>query len=468
MNNDLKDIKKIHFVGIKGVGMTPLACIAKDFGMEVSGSDVEEKFVTDQVLEKKKITCEIGFRPTVVEEGRPDLVVYGAAHQGENNPEVKKAKKLGIAVLTQGEVLGLFFNRQLGISICGVGGKTTTAAMLATILEKADFHPSYMVGAGSVSSLAFPGKYDKRGKIFITEADEYACSVKDKTPKFCYQKPKMIILTNLAFDHPDVYHDEEETLRVFKNFIQTLPKDGKLIANGDSSLIRQLIKKVTVPVLTYGTKPEVDYLLTNYQIKDGKGYFSLKGLNQEFCLRVPGLHNGLNAAGAIIAAKLVGVEEKAISQGLDQFLGTKRRFEKIGQIKSTLLYDDYAHHPLQLRATLKAAKQWLPNKKIIAIFQPHTYSRTKALLKEFAKSFDQADQVIITDIFASAREKDNLGITSQDLVEVIKVNQKNVIYCPNKKATIEYLKKQDLENTAIFTLGAGDIFLWHREIIKLF
>ena len=448
--------------------MTALACIAKDFGMEVSGSDLGEKFVTDQVLEKKKITWKIGFKPTVIEESKPDLVVYGAAHQGENNPEVMKAKELGIAVLTQGEVLGLFFNRQLGISICGVGGKTSTAAMLATILEKADFHPSYMVGAGSVSSLAFPGRYDKKGKIFITEADEYACSVKDKTPKFCYQKPKIIILTNLAFDHPDIYRDEGETLEVFKNFIQTLPKDGKLIANGDSSLIRRLLKKVKAPVLTYGTKPEVDYLLTNYRIKDGKGYFSLKEFDQEFCLRVPGLHNALNAAGAIIAARLIGVGEKAISQGLKQFLGTKRRFEKIGQINSTLLYDDYAHHPLQLRPTLKAAKQWLPNKKIIAIFQPHTYSRTKAFLAEFAKSFDQADQVIITDIFASAREKDNLGITSQDLVRAIKVNQKNVIYCPGKKEVIKYLEKQDLKDTAIFTLGAGNIFLWHKEIMRIF
>jgi len=410
----------------------------------------------------------VDFKAETIEESRVDLVVYGAAHQGEDNPEVKKAKELGITALTQGEVLGLFFNRKQGISICGVGGKTTTAAMLATILEKADYHPSYMIGAGSVSSLAFPGKYDKNGKIFVTEADEYACSINDKTPKFCHQKPKMIILTNLAFDHPDVYRDEEETLKVFKNFIQTLPKDGKLIANGDSSLIRRLIKKVKVPILTYGTKSGGDYLLTDYRIKDGKGYFSLKGLNQEFCLRVPGLHNALNAAGAIIAAKLVGVGEKSISQGLEQFLGTKRRFEKIGQINSTLLYDDYAHHPLQLRATLKAAKQWLPNKRIIAIFQPHTYSRTKALLKEFARSFDQADQVIITDIFASAREKDNLGITSQDLVEEIKPNQKNVIYCSNKKATVEYLKKQDLENSAIFTLGAGDIFLWHEEILKTF
>lgn len=466
----LGKIKRIHFTGIKGVGMTALACIARDFGMVVSGSDVKDRFVTDETLQKKGIKCQIGFKPKIIEKVRPELLVYGAAHQGEENDEVKKAKRMGVATTTQGELLGAFFNTKQGISVGGVGGKTTTAAMLATILSHCDKHPSYLVGSGEVGSLDFPGRYDQAGKIFIAEADEYYCSPTNPRPKFHYQNPIVIVLTNLAFDHPDIYKDVEQTLQIFKSFIEKLPKDGALIVNYESPLIRTLIErsKVKARIITFGERWG-DWRLTQYHADQEMIFFEIKKKSdqQRFILSVPGKINALNAIGAVLGGRFFGLTYDEIASGLMEFTGTRRRFEKIFQLNSCQLFDDYAHHPIQIEATLKTAREWLVGKEILVIFQPHTYSRTKVLLPDFAKSFSNADQVVITNIFASAREKKRLGVSGRLLVEATAKFHKKVNFCAGQEETIAYLEKQALKNTAIFTLGAGDIFLWHEDIIKV-
>lgn len=471
MSNYLNKVKRIYFVGIKGVGMTALACIAQDYGLKVAGSDLGEKFVTDGVLKKRMIVPQIGFDPDLIAKAMPDLVIFGAAHQGEENPLVKKARKLKIKTLTQAELLAEFSNPKFSISVCGVGGKTTTTAILSTILKTAGKHPSYLVGAGGVSSLPFPGKYDKKGNIFVSEADEYACSLKDRRPKFCFLKPRIIILTNLGFDHPDIYKDEKAALDAFAGFINSLSSNDLLIANSDSLLAKRLIRKLRVPILTYGVGQASDWQIADYQIKKSQGIFYLKGPKGEkesYVLNVPGLHNALNAVGAILAAKRLLLKEEVIKEGILKYKGCKRRFEKIAQIDSSFLYDDYAHHPLQIEATLKTAKEWFEGRKIVAIFQPHTYSRTKALLREFGQSFSQADEIIVTDIFASAREKKRQDVSSLDLVRGIKTNGEKAVYCSSLKETLNYLRTKDLDNTVIFTLGAGDIFSFHEGIIKLF
>jgi len=466
----LKKIKRIHFTGIKGVGMTALACVAKDFGMKVTGSDVAERFVTDETLRKKGISVRVGFTKENMVSLKPDLVVYGAAHQGEGNPEVAAAATLDIPTLTLGETLGLFYNTKKGISVAGVGGKSTTTAMLATILEQADKHPSYMVGAGKISALAYPGKYDHRGNWFVAEADEYVCSPRNQHPKFYYQQPTMIVLPSLAYDHPDIYQSPEETLKVFKIFVEKLPQDGVLIVNLDSEMINKLLKvaRVKAKLITYG-ETQGEWRLQDYQAQKETIHFKLTHgqSSRPFAISVPGKINGLNATGAILASEFMGLPDEEIQAGLLEFTGVERRFEKIAQVGTTLLYDDYAHHPQEIQATLSIAKERLTNKKILVIFQPHTYSRTKALLSEFAQSFKDADEVLVTNIFASARESDSLGITGQILAERVRLYHPQVTFCADESAVLAYLAAKDLADTAIFTLGAGDIFLWHERIMAL-
>jgi len=462
---DLTKVKKIHFTGIKGVGMTALALCAQDLGMQVTGSDVKEKFVTDQILAKRKIDWHLGFDPNKIDENT-NLLVFTAAHGGPKNKEVAWAESRRIPVLSQAQALGLFMKKKIGISTCGVGGKTTTASMLATILAEAGEKPSFAVGVGNILPLGVPGRYEIEGKYFIAEADEYFEPVK-KMPKFLYQKPQIIILTNIEYDHPDVYPNLEKTLKAFRDFVEKLPKNGFLIANFDNKNVIKLLKLIQLgnkTVETFGFSRGAKWQITNYRIENNQTHFCLGG--EEYSLLLPGRFNAANAAACIIAAKKLSLSSTKIKRGLARFKGTKRRFEKISEINGISLYDDYAHHPLQIRSTLAAAREWFGGRRILAIFQPHTYSRTKYLFNDFCKSFTFVDQVIITKIYASAREKEDLGVSGSDLAKGIAACQGKAIYLPDQNSIVAYLKKVCRSGDVIFTLGAGDIFLWHDKIIN--
>lgn len=466
---DLTKIKKIHFTGIKGVGMTALALYAKNMGMEISGSDTGgEYFVTEETLKKVKINYFNNFAAKHIVNA--DLVIFTGAHGGENNLEVKAAKKRGINILSQGEALGLLMSKNYGISVAGVGGKTTTSAMIATIFDGADKHPSFCIGVAEIVPLGLPGRYDKKGKYFIVEADEYFTSPQDPTPRFLYQNPEIIIITNIEFDHPDVYQNLNQTLTVFKKFIEKIPKDGLLIANIDNVNIKKLIQLTKVPIETYGFSKTADWRIELTEAKNNKNNFSLyyrgRVINNLF-LSVPGKFNIKNAVAAFIAAYKCGISIDKIKQGLGLFGGTKRRFEFIKKINDVMLFDDYAHHPKEIEATLESAKEKFGKKRIIAIFQPHTYSRTKALFLDFAKSFKKADTVFITPIYASAREKNDLGISSEKLVKEIKKYHQDVTFINNKQLLRIKLKKLVKRGDVIFTIGAGDIFTWHKDIIRI-
>lgn len=464
---DWQKIKEIHFTGIKGVGMTALALCAQDLGIKITGSDIKEYFVTDKILKEARIKWKEGF--SISHLGKPDLLIFTAAHDGENNIEVIGAKKRNIPVLSHAQALGMMMRGKIGISVCGVGGKTTTAAMVATIFQSAGLNPSFAIGAGELYPLKRPGKYNQKGEYFIAEADEYFASPQNPQPRFLYQNPKFIILTNLEYDHPDVYSNLSQTIKSFKEFIEKLPKKGKLITCIDNKNIRQLVQLIKVPVETYGFSPQADWQINLINQTNGKTKFSLKH-NQKIIdniiLSVSGKFNVNNAAAAFIAAKLSSVKTESIKKGLLLFKGSKRRFELIKKINSVMLFDDYAHHPSEIRATLRAAKEKFDNKRIIAIFQPHTYSRTKALFSDFAKSFSMANLVIFVPIYASAREVSNLGMSSLKLANETKKFHQHVIFAPNKKLLIKELGKNIKANDIIFTLGAGDIFHWHQTIIK--
>lgn len=463
----------IHFVGIKGVGITPLAIMAKEAGFNVTGSDIADEFITDAALKKAGIKIFDGFSKEHVKN--PDLVIITGAHGGFDNEEAKEASSKGIKVITQGEAVGLFMAGEIfgkkfvGISVSGTHGKTTTTAMLATILKENQLDPSYVIGTGDVVSIGAPGHFGG-GRYFIAEADEYATEpTHNKKAKFLWQFPKIAILTNIEFDHPDIYSSIDEIRKTFLQFCNQLPKDSVLIACGDDPEIKELLKEYGGNVITYGFSPANNYVLDRVRTSGDHMFFRVTTNDMElseFMLKVVGEHNALNGVASIIASLEMGLSVEKIRKGLLAFSGSKRRLEFIGELRSgAYLYDDYAHHPTEIKKTLQALRDQYPNKKIIAIFQPHTFSRTKKLFEEFIGSFVTVDAVILTEIYPSLRELHDPSISSKLLSDRMKNEHKEVIYLPQRSDVVKYInEKMFRADTVIVTLGAGDIYKIHSEL----
>ncbi|EKD64740.1 MAG: hypothetical protein ACD_50C00311G0006 [uncultured bacterium] len=465
----MKKIKSIHFVGIKGAGMTPLAVMAKHAGLEVTGSDLSDVFITDEILKKMNISVFEGFDKIHI--GDVDLVVATGAHGGLSNVEVKEAIKKGIKVVMQGQAVGLFmegdiFGRKFtGISICGTNGKTTTTAMIATLLKSSGLEPSYIIGTSFVASLGESGHLGS-GKYFVAEADEYATDpLTDKTAKFLWQSPKIIVLTNIDFDHPDIYPSIKEIKDVFRKFILRLPKDGLLVACGDDQNVRNIIKDYKGRKKTYGKNPDNDYVISDIKTENAKTQFELSGLDSTFRLSIFGEQNVLNATAAIIVGRHLGLSLEQLRKGILFYKGSKRRSEFVGKLRSgAMLFDDYAHNPTKVSATLNAFRNAYPDKKIVCIFQPHTYSRTKSLFEQFTHSFKDADIVIITNIYASLREEKDPSVSAEMLAS--KIKSKDVMFLPEIHDVVEYIDSKNYgADTVVVTMGAGDIYKIWRSLL---
>lgn len=469
----------IHFVGIKGVGMTPLAVIAKEAGFTVTGSDIGDEFITDSALKKAGIHPHIGFSHMNIKT--PDLVITTGAHGGFENIEVKTAKQKNIDVITQGEAVGLFMNGSIfdkdfiGISVAGTHGKTTTTGMIATILSENKLDPSYVIGTGDVSSLGSPGHFGK-GKYFVAEADEYATEPKyDKKPKFMWQFPKIAVLTNIEFDHPDVYGTIEDIKHAYLRFLTQLSGKSVFIACGDDPEISSLLKDFSAgtqnvaQVIRYGFGKDNDFVLDKVHISGDHMFFTASSRGtvlSDFMIKVIGEHNAQNALASIIAALELGLSIEKIKKGLMTFAGSKRRLEYIGQlITGASVYDDYAHHPTEIKTTLHSLRVQYPNKKIIVIFQPHTYSRTKKLFEDFITSFASVDTVILVDIYSSLREVVDPEVSSQKLYESLKREHRNALYLQNLLDVIKYINQNRFRSdTVIVSMGAGDIYKIHSNL----
>ncbi len=465
--------KHIHFIGVKGVGMTPLAILAKEAGCTVTGCDIADTFITDAALEKADIHPEIGFNADHL--SNVDLVITTGAHGGYDNKEVQAAKEKGIPVWTQGEAVGefmkgeIFDHPQKGISIAGCHGKTTTTAMIATLLTDAGKDPSYIIGTSDIASLVAAGHHGK-GEYFVAEADEYATEpLHDKTPKFLWQHPFFLVITNIEFDHPDLYSSLDDVLSAYEKLVKNIHPDGKLIINGDDPESKKIIKKYAQNIATFGLNSNNNYVLKNITISADKTMFEVWFENRlfgSFATHAIGEHNAYNALAAIIIAKEIGLNIEAIQKGLLAFTGTKRRFEYKGKLSSgALLYDDYAHHPTEIQKTLRAMKQLCQNKKIVCIFQPHTLSRTKILFEQFIYSFKSADVVLLSDIYASLREKKDDSISTSHLANEMKKIHDNVVYLPSITDVVNYLNTQNYgQEYIIVTMGAGDIYKIHEKL----
>lgn len=453
----------IHLVGIKGVAMTSLAQCLLDLGKVVTGSDVEEDFVTSSALKKMEIALDSGFSPEHIHEST-DLVIFSGAHKGSENPEVLAAKNRGIAVMSHADALGELMKGKRGVSVCGVGGKSTVSAMIAWILEFAQRKPSFSVGVGNVLNLDATGRYVKDSELFVAEADEYVKDPgRDNTPRFMSQHPEIIVCTNIAYDHPDVYASFADTQQAYTAFFQQLPQTGSLIVNGDDMKLVELISASPATVSTVSKNMNATWRLENYRAILGQTNADLTHDGNHYILKlhIPGEFNMMNATYAIAAAWACGVSIETSLQAMEQFQGTMRRFENMGVKNGVQYYDDYAHHPSEIQATLKALREWYPTAKVYAVFQPHTYSRTKALLQEFSTSFSAASEVILLDIFASAREGVDSTISSDILATEIQKNGRIVQNLHRVDQAVEYLKKMTKPGEIVITLGAGNLYHLH-------
>lgn len=435
-------MNNIYMVGIKGVGMTAMAVYLKERGKNVWGSDIDETFPTDSVLREHDIDVSLGFDVAHISDSI-DLVITTGAHGGLTNIEVSEANRKNIPVKTHAQYLGELMEQHAHkIAVCGAHGKSTTSAMAAFVLHELNYTSSHLVGASRFSGL-YGGHYGGDDYI-VVEADEYASSPGvDNTARFLSLEPNIIICTNIDFDHPDVYASIDEVKAAYLKFFQKLdPQTGTLIYNGHDEHCKELVKKLSIKNL-------IPYYETDAEIT----------------LSIPGRHNKLNAQGIVKLADVLGIDQERCLGALQSFKGVNRRFEQIAQG----LYDDYAHHPAELLTTVESARQLLKLQnggKVIVIFQPHTFSRTSALLTEFAQALSGADSAIVLDVFASAREGASDQGTSQQVVkEAARQGHQNVTYS-TREDLIENLKKIYQKGDIIVTAGAGSIYEAHSDIIR--
>lgn len=448
---ELKDIKKVYCIGIKGAGMTAVAEILQGMGIEVSGCDTKEVFYTDDILKRLGIDFHEEFLAHHVPDD-VDAVVYSTAYNEENNPEMAEAKKMEIPMLSYPETLGMLFKEKLGVAVCGTHGKTTTSAMLANAFVEAGLDPSAIVGSQVISwqGSALAGK----GEYFVAEADEYQ-------NKLRYYQPWSVILTSVDWDHPDFFPDFVEYKKVFKQFVEKIPKTGFLVVWGDSSDTLEVAENAVCNILTYGFGEDNDYIVTSQKPQAKSQVFEVKFEGKslgEFQTPLSGKHNVLNATAIIALSHEMGLDLEKIKKSIAQFQGTSRRFEYIGKFNEAVLIDDYAHHPDEIKATLSGAKERFEDKEIWTVFHPHTFSRTKALIQDFAQSFDDTEKVLIIDTYGSAREQSGEA-TSEDLVKLInKYNRGKAEYIPTIDEAVEYLKEKSGKYDILITMGAGDVW----------
>lgn len=446
--------KKVHFVGIGGISMSGLAEILIYYGYKVSGSDRTRSHLTDK-LQNLGAQIFIGHDSNNLVD--VDIVVYTAAVK-EDNPEIVKAKELGLLLFDRAEFLGLMMKKfEKAIAISGSHGKTTATSMLSLVLLNAGLDPTILVG-GEVDQIggnAKPGK----SPYFIAEACEYKGS-------FLKFFPYIGIILNIDADHLDYYKDINEIYNTFRKFAALIPKDGTLIGCIDDEKVKKIINDVPCNKITFGLK-KGDFCTSKIE-HDSMGCSFFRVLYKgsyygEFKLSVPGEHNIINALATISCCHLLGLKPDEISKQLSKFRGTHRRFEKKGEIDGVVVIDDYAHHPTEIMATIKAAVAY-PHKRLLCIFQPHTYTRTTTLFKEFTTAFDGVDKLILADIYA-AREKDTGIVNSRMLCDAICERNIDALYLGNFNNIKEYLRENLRAGDVVITMGAGDVYKVGEELL---
>lgn len=448
----------IYFVGIGGISMSGLAEVLASEGFKVSGSDRQPSALT-HALEEKGITVYYGQKKGNITPDIDCAVFTSAIHP--DNPEYIAVQELRIPSLTRAELLGqMMKNYQIPIAISGTHGKTTTTSMVSEILLRANLDPTLSVGGilKSIGGNIRVGHSD----IFVTEACEY-------TNSFLSFFPKIGLILNIEEDHLDFFKDLDDIRNSFKRFATLLPADGTLIINGDIENLAAFTEGLTCRIITFGHGTDCDYSPSDITYNEmGCPSFTLHGPNHQtttVTLGVPGEHNIYNALAAFALADILAISPLITAEALASFHGTDRRFEYKGTIGGVTIIDDYAHHPTEITATLKAAANY-PHKTIWCVFQPHTYSRTKAFMKEFAQALSLADKVVLADIYAS-RETDTLGISSKTLQKELQELNCECHYFPSFDEIENFLLQNCINGDLLITMGAGDVVKIGENLLGL-
>lgn len=462
---DLSQANKVFILGIKGVGMAQLAIILHKMGKTVVGVDVSDVFITDEELKNYPITILENFDVSSLPVNA-DLILYSAAHGGTNNPLVQEAVKRGIQTISQAELLGLLTSMfDKSIAVCGSHGKTTTSSLLSYALIQLGVNPSYFTGSSGFNG--YPaGDFESRS-YFVIEADEYGVNPpQDKTPKFLHLKPSFCLCTNIDFDHPDIFAGLDEVKASYETFFK---QSEYSIVCADSEPAMEVVKKAEVQFESYGFSAEATYRIINHEVTAHGSKFDLIAgdkIISDLHLSIYGDHNIVNAAGAVVVLLKLGFTEDKIKNAVKDFVGAKRRFEVVFNEKGVTIIDDYAHHPEEIRAVIKATTERYSTKPIV-VFQPHTYSRTQSLLEEFAGCFSQASRAYILPIFASARENiADFAVTHKDIVSKARERGFDAIEAVSGAEELRSRLASTTIPCVIMTLGAGDVYKLRSDIIK--
>ncbi|HEX9162024.1 MAG TPA: UDP-N-acetylmuramate--L-alanine ligase [Thermoanaerobaculia bacterium] len=435
------DIKNIHFVGIGGIGMSGIAEILQDAGVSVSGCDLRPSASTE-LLMRRGVAVTIGHDPSHLHG--VDAIVVTAAVKGRN-AEVDAAHARGIRVIRRAEMLGDIVNRKRGLAVAGTHGKTTTTAMIATILEEAGLDPTVIVG-GMMRNTGTNAK-SGRGDFLVVEADEY-----DRT--FHELHPEVAVVTNIEPDHLEYYGSFEAIVEAFRVFIDGIKPGGAVVACVDDPTVEKLFGAVPARsrVIRYGLSDKADLTAVNIQFTEEGTTFEVPGVGN-FMLMVPGEHNVRNALAAIAVSRELHIDSAITVRALGKFMGVSRRFQILGRCGGAIVVDDYAHHPTEIRATLSAARRGYPNRRIVALFQPHLYSRTRDFAAEFAESLRVADVALVAPIYA-AREEPIEGITGRLIAEA----SEGIEFIErNNAGIVDELRRRLQPNDLFITMGAGDV-----------
>ncbi len=467
-----------HFVGIKGTGMVALVEILHARGAVITGSDVSEKFYTDAILEKYNIQA-LPFGSSNITDA-VEYVIYSSAYSVESNPDLIEARKRNLPMMLYSEALGAVSGSLYSCGICGVHGKTTTTGLTGTLLKELNLPAQVLAGSiiasfGDSCTMTSDSCASEKARYFVAETCEYQ-------RHFMSFHPQKIILTSVESDHQDYYPTYESIRDAFVDYACLLPENGQLIYCADQQGAVEVAKIVSgkrpdIQLIPYGESAEGDYRLTFKQVKDGRQYFSISALG-DCSLGVPGRHNVLNAAAAVaMCCEIIRSDGKSLPEfvdkikaGLLNFRGGKRRSEIVGRAKTpagqdVIFIDDYGHHPTAIKTTLAGYREFYSNYKMVVDFMSHTYTRTQALLEEFASSFESADQVIINKIYGSAREDSSAAsVTGEILAERTRKYHGNVIYAGEfdeaKKVCLEILSQNSgshySDGYLFVTIGAGD------------
>jgi UDP-N-acetylmuramate--alanine ligase len=449
-------IRNIHFVGIGGAGMSGIAELLFSLGYHVTGSDMRLSEATER-LKNLGIPIQIQHNGNNVTEA--DVVVISSAVK-ENNPEVISAREKRIPVIRRAEMLGELMRMKYGIGIAGTHGKTTTTSMVGEILSEGGLDPTIVVG-GKVVNLGSHARLGN-GQFMVAEADEYDRS-------FLSLTPTIAVVTTLEPEHLDYYKDFEEIKSAFLEFVNKVPFYGRVILCWDEENVRDLIPQVERPITTYGLSPQADLQAHSVHFKENHTEFEVKIRGKNFgkvTLSVPGMHNVKNSLAATGVALELDLPWDKICTALSKFKGVHRRFEIRGVIKGVMVVDDYAHHPTEIQATLKGARTgW--NRRIIAVFQPHLYSRTRDFYQEFGKALLESDVLVVTDVYP-AREEPLPGISGELVSEHAKnLGHEKVYYVPKIDEVPAFLKEMVKENDMVITMGAGDVYKVGTNLLKL-